>query len=81
MDVGKKRIQVLSTVWHIYTKYKQEHPKVKGKKELVNKYYFGGLYRESKGVQEFWGEIQRYIEQNYDSEELQQVFISGDGGN
>lgn len=76
----KENTGFISRLAYIY-EYKQEHPKVKGRKELVNKYYFGGLYGESKGVQEFWGEIQQYIEQNYDSEELQRVFISGDGGN
>lgn len=31
-------------------------------------------------MKRFWEEIQRYIEQNYDSDELRHVFISGDGG-
>lgn len=69
----------ISRLAYIY-EYKQDKPKVKGRKELVNTYYFSGLYEGSNGVKGFWEEIQQYIEQNYDSDELQHVFISGDGG-
>ena len=69
----------ISRLAYIY-EYKQENPKVKGRKELVNTYYFSGLYEGSKGVQRFWEEIQDFIEKNYDSEELQNVFVLGDGG-
>lgn len=76
---SKENPGFISRLAYVY-EYKQENPKVKGRKELVNKYYFSGLYGESKGVQQFWEEIQRFIEQNYDSDELQRVFVSGDGG-
>ena len=69
----------ISRLAYIY-EYKQENPKVKGRKELVNTYYFSGLYEGSKGVQEFWEEVQRFIELNYDPDELQRVFVTGDGG-
>lgn len=59
--------------------YKQENPKIKGRKELVNTYYFSGLYEGSKGVKAFWEEVQKYIESNYDTNVLQRVFVSGDG--
>lgn len=68
----------ISRLAYIY-EYKQENPKVKGRKELVNTYYFSGLYEGSKGVKAFWQEIQKYIEANYDTEILKRVFISGDG--
>lgn len=71
---------IISRLAYIY-EYKQETPKIKGRKELVNTYYFGGLYEGRKGVRKFWEEIQNYIEKNYESSELEQVFISGDGGN
>ena len=70
----------ISRLAYIY-EYKQENSKIKGRKELVGSYYFSGLYEGSKGVQEFWEEIQKYIEANYDLDELQRVFISGDGAN
>ena len=65
----KKNGGFISRLAYVY-EYKREHPKVKGRKELVNTYYFSGLYEGSKGVQEFWEEVQRFIELNYDQEEL-----------
>lgn len=68
----------ISRLAYIY-EYKQENPKIKGRKELVNTYYFSGLYEGSNGVQAFWEEVQNYIEKVYDQDALQRVFISGDG--
>lgn len=75
---SKENSGFISRLAYIY-EYKQENPKVKGRKELVNTYYFSGLYEGSNGVREFWEEVQRYIETNYDPDELQRVFVSGDG--
>lgn len=58
---------------------KQDSDKVKGRKELVNTFYFSGLYPESTGVEKLWGNVQRFIDLNYDTNEIEQVFISGDG--
>lgn len=77
---SKENAGFISRLAYIY-EYKQENPKVKGRKELVNTYYFSGLYEGSGGVQEFWEEVQRFIELNYDPDELQRVFVTGDGGN
>lgn len=68
----------ISRLAYIY-EYKQENPKVKGRRELVNTYYFSGLYGGNGGVRAFWEEVQGYIEATYDPDELEQVFISGDG--
>ena len=77
---SKENPGFISRLAYIY-EYKQENPKVKGRKELVNTYYFSGLYEGSKGVQEFWEEVQHFIELNYVPDELQRVFVIGDGGN
>ncbi len=76
---SKENAGFISRLAYIY-EYKRENPKVKGRKELVNTYYFSGLYEGSKGIQEFWEEVQRFIERNYDLDELQRVFVTGDGG-
>ncbi len=68
----------ISRLAYIY-EYKQENPKVKGRKELVDTFYFSGVYEDSKGVKAFWEEVQRYIEATYDTDALKRVFISGDG--
>ena len=49
------------------------------RKELVNSFYFGGLYQGKEGNEKFWQNIQNYIDSNYDGEYLKRVFVSGDG--
>ena len=46
---------------------------------LVNVRYFGGGYDGTKGVDAFWKEIYDYIEDAYDPEVLEKIYISGDG--
>lgn len=74
----KENTGFISRLAYVY-EYKQENPKVAGRKELVNTYYFSGLYEGSQGVQSFWESVQEYIEMNYDTDVLKRVFISGDG--
>lgn len=68
----------ISRLAYVY-EYKREVPKVKGRKELVNTFYFGGLYEGSKGVKRFWESVDEYIRAHYDIYKLKRVFISGDG--
>lgn len=52
----------------------------KGKRiELKNKKHFGGIY--TKKIDDLWEEVMTYIENNYDTEYLKKVYISGDGAN
>lgn len=52
----------------------------KGKRiELRNKKHFRGIY--SKKIDDLWEEVITYIENNYDTEYLEKVYISGDGAN
>ena len=47
--------------------------------ELKNKKHFGGKY--TKKIDDLWEEVMTYIENNYDTEYLEKVYISGDGAN
>lgn len=49
------------------------------KRSLVDVFYFGGLYRGTKGVRDFWEQVEKYIEGHYDTDQLRRVYISGDG--
>ena len=50
----------------------------KGKRiELKNKKHFGGIY--TNRIDDLWEEVMTYIENNYDPEYLERVYISGDG--
>lgn len=52
---------------------------VRDRFELVNKYYFGGLYAGREGTRRLWEKVNRFIESNYDTEDLKRIFVSGDG--
>ena len=50
----------------------------KGKRiELKNKKHLGGIY--TKRIDDLWEEVMTYIENKYDTEYLEKVYISGDG--
>lgn len=68
----------ISKLVYIY-EYKQDSSEANGRKELVNKYYFSGLYPGAEGNRELWEKVQAFIDQNYDTEVLKRIFISGDG--
>jgi hypothetical protein len=46
---------------------------------LVGKHTFTGVYKGRAANLEFWEEVRAYIEQNYDTEVLERVYIAGDG--
>ena len=68
----------ISKLAYVY-EYKRESKKCRGKKELVNTFYFGGVYDDSKGVEKFWRNVDRFIVNNYEIDEIDKVYISGDG--
>lgn len=47
--------------------------------ELKNKKHFGGIYKNK--IDDLWEEVMTYIENVYDTECLEKVYISGDGAN
>lgn len=47
--------------------------------ELKNKKHFGGIYKNK--IDDLWEEVMTYIENVYDTEYLEKVYISGDGAN
>lgn len=57
---------------------KQDTKGYTDRKELVNKFYFSGLYPGPEGNEKLWSKVQRYIDSNYDQEELKRVYVSGD---
>ena len=43
---------------------------------LQNVRYFGGMYKESE---ELWNEVANYIDQAYDYDQIEKIYLSGDG--
>ena len=68
----------ISKLVYLY-EVKQESSNVKGRKELVNTFYFSGIYPGAEGVERLWGDVQRYIDMNYDYDAIKQIYVSGDG--
>ncbi len=68
----------VSKLIYLY-EYKQDSPDAQGRKELVNKYYFSGLYQGETGNEKLWSKVASFIAKNYDQEALRRVFICGDG--
>lgn len=52
----------------------------KGKRILIHPHYHGGLYAGSEANRQLWEEIEKYIEEHYDTEYLKKVYINSDGG-
>ena len=75
---SKDNSSFISRLAYVY-EYKKDSESSIGRKELVNTFYFGGLYPESKGIEKFWNNVQDYINNTYDTEELERVYVSGDG--
>ncbi len=48
------------------------------RKELKNVRYFSGMYKRSEDL---WLEVADYLENNYDTEYLQTLYLAGDGAN
>ena len=67
-----------SRLAYVY-EYKQEDPHCKGRKELVNTFYFGGVYAGSKGTEQFWSKVGNFIHDCYEEDSLERIYVSGDG--
>ncbi|MBQ7424586.1 MAG: ISLre2 family transposase [Prevotella sp.] len=50
-----------------------------GRPGLVCPAYFGGIYEGTEGVRRLWDEVYRYIENAYDVNALEKIYITGDG--
>jgi len=48
----------------------------KNRWKLKNPRYFGGMYKESE---ELWNEVADYIDQVYDYDRIEKIYLSGDG--
>lgn len=74
----EKNSSFISKLAYVY-EYKQESKGCKARKELVNTFYFGGVYEGSVGVERFWNQVAAFINQSYEADDLKRIFISGDG--
>ena len=77
-DIGKDQNNTIMTkLIYVYEGIRSKN----GRNELINRKNFGGLYEGTQGVQELWKAVQEYIEEAYDTDELERIYINGDGAN
>ena len=50
-----------------------------GRPKLINTRYFGGVYEGSDAIEDLWKEVLDYLEQAYDMEKVEKIYINGDG--
>ena len=75
-DIKKPRINtVMPKLIYVYEDVNFDGSKHK----LVNCHYFGGDYAGTEGTKALWQEVMDFIEESYDEEVLEKIYINGDG--
>ena len=75
-DIKKPRTNtIMPKLIYVYEGITNEQ----GRNELINKKHFGGVYEGGKAIESLWNEVWEYIENSYDTEILEKIYINGDG--
>lgn len=75
-DIKKPRTNtIMPRLVYIYEGVDRENKR----HELLTLKHFGGVYEDAKGVEILWKEVGEYIEESYDTDYLEKVYINGDG--
>lgn len=75
---GRKYNNVPVKLAYVYEGIRTVAPK-SNRYELINPHYFSGVYEGKRNVA-FWDEIAEYIGQNYDTENIERIYLNADGG-
>lgn len=76
-DIKKPRINtVMPRIIYVYEGVETEET---GRPGLVNAKYFGGVYDGQEGITKLWTEVLDYLNEAYDMDSLERVYINGDG--
>lgn len=76
-DDGTKNNTIMPKLIYVYEGVERENPTSK-RWRLINTRYFSGLYEGEKNT-DLWLKVADYIENNYDTEYLETVYLCGDG--
>lgn len=76
---GRKSNCAIAKLIYVYEGIEKEHPKSR-RHHLVNTYYFSGLYAGETGNAALWDEVYHYLEEHYDLDYVEKIFLNGDGG-
>lgn len=76
---GEGKENTISKLIYLYEGREPETPK-SDRYKLTEVRYFGGLYHGSKQNEELWNEVREYIESSYEADQIQKIYVNGDGG-
>ena len=76
-DIKKPRTNtIMPYIVYVYDGIDTEED---GRPKLMNIKYFGGVYEGEEGVRSLWDEVYAYIQSAYDVDEIEQIYVNGDG--
>lgn len=76
-DIKKPRINtIMPKIIYVYEGVDTEED---GRPRLVNTKYFGGVYEGQDAVTRLWTEVLAYLNEAYDMDEIERIYINGDG--
>ena len=75
---GRKNNNTITKLVYVHEGIKPEAPRSKRHK-LINPYYFAGT-AHGKSNDEFWQEVYRYIDAQYDLSKVKKIYVNSDGG-
>lgn len=76
-DIKKPRINtVMPRIIYVYEGVDTDE---KGRPKLINTKYFGGVYDGKDAISQLWNEVLDYLNDAYDMDTVDRVYINGDG--
>ena len=76
--LARKSNGTIAKLVYIYEGVEPVAPQSK-RHRLINPHYFSGCY-EGKSNGQLWDEVYEYIDNNYDIDSIERIFLNGDGG-
>ena len=76
-DIKRPRINtVMPRIIYVYEGVDTDE---EGRPKLINTKYFGGVYDGNDAISKLWTEVLDYINEAYDMESIDRIYINGDG--
>lgn len=76
-DIKRPRINtVMPRIIYVYEGVDTDE---EGRPKLVNTKYFGGIYDGQDAISRLWTEVLDYLNEAYDMEAVEKIYINGDG--
>ena len=76
-DIKRSRINtVMPRIIYVYEGVDTDE---EGRPKLVNTKYFGGIYDGNDSISKLWTEVLDYLNEAYDMETIERIYINGDG--